>query len=272
MAPSSLFYYLDDQGRQQGPYRPQKLGNWLVQGVIRSDTPVWTEGWPTWRPAGEVGALIPVGRPNRTTSAAWGAVGGVAVALALVLIICGVLSDYGAGSGQGAERHTERQSDAMPVVPTTAGGQLAPPSPPGAQAAQTGSGRSPATVPTTTDNCPWVAVSWQFNPSAVRYDNPFMQPDQGNQFAAVWVTVTNHGYPTVPVNPLYFTLKSGQTNVIYDCLTFAKVEQELQCCDLGPGETVAGNVVAEVPAGETVFSLTFQPMVFGSEYKVVYGP
>ena len=53
---ASWFYA--SEGKQQGPYQEGQFRDLVAQGVVRPDTPVWSEGMAGWQKAAEIPGLI----------------------------------------------------------------------------------------------------------------------------------------------------------------------------------------------------------------------
>lgn len=60
------WFYVDQKGKNQGPFPPPEFKALADRGVIGGDTPVWSKGYPSWIPAGEVTGLV---APTKTSSA-----------------------------------------------------------------------------------------------------------------------------------------------------------------------------------------------------------
>jgi len=113
----------------------------------------------------------------------------------------------------------------------------------------------------------YVLVAWYSDAAAVR-SNEFMRPSAGHHFSGVRVTITNCTSTVVSVSPFSFSLRCVESNVIYPP-AFADARQPLQSCDLGPGGSVSGDVVFEVPNGTRRISLRFDPMDPFRTYRVL---
>jgi hypothetical protein len=50
-------------GQQQGPFGDAQLRDLIVNGTVRADTLVWTEGMAGWQKAAEIPGLMPAGGP-----------------------------------------------------------------------------------------------------------------------------------------------------------------------------------------------------------------
>jgi len=102
-APMAIWYVRPAAGGQYGPARGDVMRKWVTEGRVTTDSLVWREGWPDWRPAakvfpdlgskatpaGDIGPVIPdsprrVVRPNRKTTTAQGV--GIVITLAVVCI------------------------------------------------------------------------------------------------------------------------------------------------------------------------------------------
>jgi hypothetical protein len=103
-APMAIWYVRPTAGGQYGPARGDVMRKWLTEGRVTTDSLVWREGWPDWRPAAKVfpdlnskatttgavvGPVIPdaprrVIRPPRKASTAQGV--GIVITLAVVCI------------------------------------------------------------------------------------------------------------------------------------------------------------------------------------------
>lgn len=51
---AARFYYLDEQGAQQGPVSPNELRDLCATGRVPPDRYIWTDGWSDWQPASTV--------------------------------------------------------------------------------------------------------------------------------------------------------------------------------------------------------------------------
>jgi hypothetical protein len=99
----AIWYVRPPAGGQYGPARGDVMRKWLGEGRVTTDSLVWREGWPDWRPAAKVfpdlGAkgtvaadIIPViadaprrpVRPARKTSTAQGI--GIVITLGVVCV------------------------------------------------------------------------------------------------------------------------------------------------------------------------------------------
>src|ERR1044071_8884794 len=58
---SNWFYAAN--GQQQGPFGDAQLRDLIVNGTVRADTLVWTEGMAGWQKAAEIPGLMPSGGP-----------------------------------------------------------------------------------------------------------------------------------------------------------------------------------------------------------------
>jgi len=102
-APMAIWYVRPTAGGQYGPARGDVMRKWLGEGRVTTDSLVWREGWPDWRPATKVfpdlgskgavsGDIIPVVadaprrpiRPIRKTSTAQGI--GIVITLGVVCV------------------------------------------------------------------------------------------------------------------------------------------------------------------------------------------
>lgn len=119
-APMAIWYVRPAAGGQYGPARGDVMRKWVGEGRVTTDSLVWREGWPDWRPSAKVfpdlGSKTPAAasesspivsdtprrpiRPARKASTAQGigiviTLGVVCVALFIALLW--VLSNTGAG-------------------------------------------------------------------------------------------------------------------------------------------------------------------------------
>lgn len=53
-APAAVWYVRPPNGMQYGPARGDVMRQWLTEGRVSGDSLVWREGWPDWRPAGQL--------------------------------------------------------------------------------------------------------------------------------------------------------------------------------------------------------------------------
>jgi hypothetical protein len=53
-APMAIWYVRPPAGGQYGPARGDVMRKWVGEGRVTSDSLVWREGWPDWRPANKV--------------------------------------------------------------------------------------------------------------------------------------------------------------------------------------------------------------------------
>jgi hypothetical protein len=53
-APMAIWYVRPPAGGQYGPARGDVMRKWLGEGRVTTDSLVWREGWPDWRPAAKV--------------------------------------------------------------------------------------------------------------------------------------------------------------------------------------------------------------------------
>jgi hypothetical protein len=70
MADRSWFFALD--GKQHGPYPAPEFRSYVVNGTIRGDTLVWTEGMASWQKAAEIPGLMSGGSGAPTVPQAGG--------------------------------------------------------------------------------------------------------------------------------------------------------------------------------------------------------
>ncbi|MBH5372269.1 DUF4339 domain-containing protein [Bradyrhizobium glycinis] len=73
---ASWFYA--SEGKQQGPFAEGQFRDLVAQGVVRSDTLVWTEGMAGWQKAAEIPGLIGGGAPPIMGGSGYGGAGGYA--------------------------------------------------------------------------------------------------------------------------------------------------------------------------------------------------
>jgi hypothetical protein len=50
----AIWYVRPPAGGQYGPARGDVMRKWVGEGRVTSDSLVWREGWPDWRPAAKV--------------------------------------------------------------------------------------------------------------------------------------------------------------------------------------------------------------------------
>lgn len=104
-APMAIWYVRPSAGGQYGPARGDVMRRWVGEGRVTSDSLVWREGWPDWRPAtkvfpdlgskspgsSEIGPIVaettrrPI-RPIRKTSSSQG----VAIVITLGVVCLGL--------------------------------------------------------------------------------------------------------------------------------------------------------------------------------------
>jgi hypothetical protein len=85
----------------------------------------------------------------------------------------------------------------------------------------------------------------------------------------VHVSLVNNGSSPADYNALDFQLEGSPSNVRYDAIGIDEnINDTLNSGTLNPGDTVAGDLVFEVPTSDTSFGLLWQPDIFGSQYTV----
>ena len=85
---------------------------------------------------------------------------------------------------------------------------------------------------------------------------------EGKDFYACLVEITNTGDESRPYNTMYFSCQDTE-HFSYNSAIMAGELQDLGSGDLQPGKKVKGYVGFEVPTGETIASVTFEPMIIG---------
>ncbi|HET7885218.1 MAG TPA: DUF4339 domain-containing protein [Bradyrhizobium sp.] len=61
---SNRAWFYADRGQQQGPFPEAQFRDFIVRGIVRADTLVWTEGMAGWERAGDIpGFFSPGARP-----------------------------------------------------------------------------------------------------------------------------------------------------------------------------------------------------------------
>lgn len=58
---ADAWHYVDAMGQPAGPVTREELQGLLLDGRLRPDAAVWTEGMPQWAPAAQVPDLVPPG-------------------------------------------------------------------------------------------------------------------------------------------------------------------------------------------------------------------
>lgn len=59
-----MWWFVDAAGQQQGPVDRAEINRLINSGHIGPDTPLWAEGWPTWKAASLAFAFPPPSRPS----------------------------------------------------------------------------------------------------------------------------------------------------------------------------------------------------------------
>lgn len=88
-------------------------------------------------------------------------------------------------------------------------------------------------------------------------ENPFIQPEEGNKFFIVDVTIENNGAEPKSYNELDFEIQDS-VSYIYDSYLSLK-EPSLQSGDLQPGRNVRGWITFEIPKNAQGLELIYQP-------------
>jgi len=68
-AGNKVWYVRPPSGDQYGPAGSDVMRSWIDEGRVSGDCLVWQEGWPDWRPAGEVFTQLRTGRPDPAPAA-----------------------------------------------------------------------------------------------------------------------------------------------------------------------------------------------------------
>jgi hypothetical protein len=55
--PAANPWFYSTAGQTLGPLNEGQLGQYLLAGTVKADTPVWTAGMAAWTPAGQVPQL-----------------------------------------------------------------------------------------------------------------------------------------------------------------------------------------------------------------------
>jgi len=88
--------------------------------------------------------------------------------------------------------------------------------------------------------------------------NQFSRPDPGNEFVRVFVTLTNTSNQAFDYNPNNF--KAQDSNGVEKTpQTISQLPYAVHHASLAPGGTLEGNLVFQVPQGDSGLSLVYEP-------------
>jgi len=98
-------------------------------------------------------------------------------------------------------------------------------------------------------------------------ENEYMQPDEGNKFLAVDVTIENGGTESASYNALDFEIQDSESYT-YDT-SMATKAPDLGSGDLQEGRKIRGWVTFEVPTTATGLELIYQPSLWDTGQVIV---
>jgi hypothetical protein len=101
-APHAVWYVRPASGGQFGPAAGDIMRRWITEGRVASDSLVWREGWPDWKPASSLfPSLARGGSAESLVSSGGGAIG---------------LDSSGSGAATSSYRTRPRRSNTMVVA------------------------------------------------------------------------------------------------------------------------------------------------------------
>lgn len=90
-------------------------------------------------------------------------------------------------------------------------------------------------------------------------------PDSGNEYVIVEVTIDNDGEDTISYNPYHFSIQNSDGNITDQSFSTIDSDTSLSSGDLAPDGTVSGTIVFEAPEDDPELTLIFEPSFWSAE-------
>jgi Domain of unknown function (DUF4352) len=198
------------------------------------------------------GPYAPQQSPKKSHKGLW-----IALAAFLVVLIatCSIVGMAANGASKSAATTTNIGTSAQPTTDTSS-------------SSSSSSGNTVVNLgkPIVVDDVSCTATSAKVLPAG-QYD----QPKQGQEYVVVHVKMSNGGQSDQTYNPYDFHAKSGAGNVTDNTFTTSyTANNALDAGTMAPGGKVEGDLVFQVPVGDSKVELTWTPSFFNTSTQYAW--